>query len=571
MLGAFLLMLVADVSSAPVPAAVPTGEAGRARLDAIVNSPDTPLAGAALGIWIGETPIFVAAAGCASFSDAAPQVCERPLTTTTRFRAASISKMAVGLTVMRLADDGRIDLDADAGDYLGWPLRHPRATDRVITIRQLLDHTSTLRDPEAYWAVAPAPLQSLMADNPDAFAPAGEVREAPYFSYANINYALLGGVIEGATGERFDHVVTATLLEPLGLGARFNWIGADPAERRGGATLYRRVDGAWAAQADGPDILQSDLPHFPAEADLDRRAYLADYAAGENASLFSPQGGLRTTLGDLADLARTAYGRVTGAGVAFWRHDPDTDNGATWDGYFKTYGGGVQVLAADQSPFGKPLIGHGGEAYGLLSGAWAMAPETAGDPPIIIVYAITGTPRPFAAGAYTGFFDLEDPLISLASEIVSIATKPAVDGDDAHDDHDEPRPYDAARDAGADVDATLARARETGRHALLVFGANWCHDSRGLARKFSDPRLAAMLSENYELLYVDVGKRDRNIDVAQRFGVDEIRGTPTVVIVSAEGEVLNLDTAHDWRTADSIPFDETYDYFAVFARSRAPR
>ena len=136
----------------------------------------------------------------------------------------------------------------------------------------------------------------------------------------------------------------------------------------------------------------------------------------------------------------------------------------------------------------------------------------------------------------------------------------------AHGHHDDnPRPFDETRDATADVDAALAAAQVSGKNVLLVLGGNWCHDSRGLAANFEKRELASTVSENYELVWVDVGHRDRNLHVPARFGVPEIYGTPTVLILSPQGDLLNRDTAHEWRTADSKPYRETLDYFRRFA------
>ena len=142
------------------------------------------------------------------------------------------------------------------------------------------------------------------------------------------------------------------------------------------------------------------------------------------------------------------------------------------------------------------------------------------------------------------------------------------DREEAHGEHhddENPRPYDPERNAMFDVDAALQAAQYSGKKVLLVLGANWCHDSRGLAGKFEKPELAALIEASYELVYVDVGQRDRNLDVGARFGVPELFGTPTVLILSLEGILLNKDTVHDWRTADSKPYDETLAYFQVFA------
>ncbi len=134
-----------------------------------------------------------------------------------------------------------------------------------------------------------------------------------------------------------------------------------------------------------------------------------------------------------------------------------------------------------------------------------------------------------------------------------------------HDHHDDdPRPFDETRNASADVDAALAAAKVSGKKPLLVLGGNWCHDSRGLAAKFEQPELAAVIADHYELVWVDVGHRDRNLHIAARFGVAELYGTPTVLILSPEGALLNRESVHDWKTADSKPYDETLDYFRHF-------
>ena len=130
---------------------------------------------------------------------------------------------------------------------------------------------------------------------------------------------------------------------------------------------------------------------------------------------------------------------------------------------------------------------------------------------------------------------------------------------------DEPRPYDETRNAKMDVDAALSAAKLSGKAVLLVLGGNWCHDSRALAGAFQRPELAEVIAENYELVFIDVGYRDRNLDIAARFGVMDIYGTPTVLIVSPEGELLNRESVHVWRTAASKPYGETLAYFRAYA------
>lgn len=141
-------------------------------------------------------------------------------------------------------------------------------------------------------------------------------------------------------------------------------------------------------------------------------------------------------------------------------------------------------------------------------------------------------------------------------------------GHKAHETHDEPRPYDKEADARADVDAALKTAKETGHMTIVAMGANWCHDSRGLAAQFEKTRFKDLLNDHFELVYVDVGERDRNLDIAKTFGVEKIVGTPTVFVLSPDGDVLNLDTAPTWRNAASRSEDDIYSYFRGFAHPR---
>ena len=128
--------------------------------------------------------------------------------------------------------------------------------------------------------------------------------------------------------------------------------------------------------------------------------------------------------------------------------------------------------------------------------------------------------------------------------------------------------YDEGRNGGADVDAALARAAAAGKTVIIVMGANWCHDSRGLAKWFATPRFAAMMQPRYEIVYVDAGKPQtgdgRNQDIVKRFGGKKQKNTPYVMMVSSGGKLLNRDDARSWRNADSRSEDAIYRYFAEF-------
>lgn len=116
-----------------------------------------------------------------------------------------------------------------------------------------------------------------------------------------------------------------------------------------------------------------------------------------------------------------------------------------------------------------------------------------------------------------------------------------------------PTPFDASRDGNADVDAALAEARTSGKHVLVVFGGGWCHDSRALVDVMRSESTEAMLAERYHIVWVHIPieRTLRAIPVAQRLGLGDIEGTPTVLILRPDGTPVNLEDAQGWRNAAS--------------------
>lgn len=137
----------------------------------------------------------------------------------------------------------------------------------------------------------------------------------------------------------------------------------------------------------------------------------------------------------------------------------------------------------------------------------------------------------------------------------------ARDGD-THD-YPEARLYDASIDASAAVDRALEQANVRGVNVIIAFGANWCHDSRAFAGWTQSARVGGMIKDRYELVFVNVGMPQQgdghNQDVLKRFGIEEQEGTPLVLVVSPEGQVLNADTAQSWRNTASRSEDAIYD------------
>ena len=212
------------------------------------------------------------------------------------FRVASISKVLVGELARRLHKAGALDMDADAGEIIGFPLRHPEFPYTPITLKNLIAHQSGIADPAVYWMAAPGNIRTLLTDD---IWEAG-VKPGEGFRYANLNYGIAATVMEAATGERFDHLFTEMIAKPLGLDVGFNWSGVSAEKRAKGFPCLRWVDEAWAVQIDGAETLQSSEPAILKEDGFN----LDSYVPGTNGTLFSPQGGLRASVNDLAVIGR---------------------------------------------------------------------------------------------------------------------------------------------------------------------------------------------------------------------------------------------------------------------------
>lgn len=133
----------------------------------------------------------------------------------------------------------------------------------------------------------------------------------------------------------------------------------------------------------------------------------------------------------------------------------------------------------------------------------------------------------------------------------------------------EARSYHVSDDASADVDAALARARQSGKRVLLVMGANWCSDSRALAGWLATDRFAELIERKYELVFVNIGMPrtgdGHNLGIARRFGLQELPGLPNVLVLTGDGVLVNPTTATSWRNAESRTGDAIYDELTTLA------
>jgi thiol-disulfide isomerase/thioredoxin len=92
-----------------------------------------------------------------------------------------------------------------------------------------------------------------------------------------------------------------------------------------------------------------------------------------------------------------------------------------------------------------------------------------------------------------------------------------------------------AAEAAKDIDAALRAARKDGRHVLLDFGADWCPDCRVLGAIFEQKDVAAVLVRNFHVVRIDVGRRDKNGELAAKYGATSDDWIPALVVLAPDG------------------------------------
>ena len=98
--------------------------------------------------------------------------------------------------------------------------------------------------------------------------------------------------------------------------------------------------------------------------------------------------------------------------------------------------------------------------------------------------------------------------------------------------------YSDTADAKAEIRTALATAAREHKNVILDFGGNWCSDCQLLNIYFHDPSNAGVLQSNYVLVDVNVGDYDRNLDIAQQYGIPLNKGVPALVVLDGHGRVL---------------------------------
>jgi thiol-disulfide isomerase/thioredoxin len=125
------------------------------------------------------------------------------------------------------------------------------------------------------------------------------------------------------------------------------------------------------------------------------------------------------------------------------------------------------------------------------------------------------------------------------------------------------QPYDEGAEANAAVADAFAKAKRSHKLVLIDLGGNWCPDCIILANFLHLPEINAFIDKHYEVVSVDVGRFNKNLQVPTRFGFTErLKGVPTVLVATPDGQLINEGNVFAFTDARHMTPKDLSEYLA---------
>ena len=336
-----------------------------------------------------------------------------PMTADTKCRVASLSKPVTATALMQLYEQGKLDLAADVSQYLDFSFRNPAFPHIPITLKHLLTHTSSLRDGSIYddflaqttLQAAPGPITEILLPggrfyHEDNWSPDFPPGDPDGWEYCNLASGVLATVIERVSGEHFQPYCKTYIFDPLGMTCAY--LAQDLPPHAALATIYRYDEGTGHFSSTYDDYTQRPPVRIPYH----------EFPLGYNGSLYAPQGGLRASVNDLSRFLLMQMNRGEYRGTRILQ--PQTValmHQVHWTGYGEQgryRQKGLQFHLTDHLVPGLTLLGHAGDAYGLIGNMYCDQEYQFG-----VIFLMNGGRFEQAA---SGFYDIEAHLMNAVYE-----------------------------------------------------------------------------------------------------------------------------------------------------------
>jgi thioredoxin 1 len=121
--------------------------------------------------------------------------------------------------------------------------------------------------------------------------------------------------------------------------------------------------------------------------------------------------------------------------------------------------------------------------------------------------------------------------------------------------------YDESADADQEIEVAIAQASSSGKNVVLDFGANWCLDCHVLDAQMQSPELAGLVERNYVVVHIDVGRFNKNLDLARKYGIPLNKGIPALAVLDSHGKLLYSQDQGQFEGARHLGADSFRQFF----------
>ena len=143
-----------------------------------------------------------------------------PVTPDTYFRVASVTKMVSGIGLMRLKEQGLVELDRDIGGYFGYAIVNCYYPDAPITLRQLMSHISSLNSNSFYESTGT--VREMLSGDRDGSEYFTDSVPGSAYAYSNFGAGVAGAIMEAVTGMSVNRYMREHVFEPLSIDASYD-------------------------------------------------------------------------------------------------------------------------------------------------------------------------------------------------------------------------------------------------------------------------------------------------------------------------------------------------------------
>ena len=129
-----------------------------------------------------------------------------------------------------------------------------------------------------------------------------------------------------------------------------------------------------------------------------------------------------------------------------------------------------------------------------------------------------------------------------------------------------PLPYNGEIYSESDIERFLDSSINKSKQPIIIFGGNWCPDCRILEGTLQLPTIKKYMIEHYEIMHVDVGRYDKNMNLISYFKIPKEEGVPRVLVFDTNKNILNMESTKEWTTARDRKQQEIFNYFQALVQ-----